>query len=175
MSEPTTTGGGSAPNMDADAAPTPPPEIAGAAERSALVATNRTTATEYLEAARLQLDAAERYCAVLRGRDVRYRELNDAVSRIQEAHGLLWQLSRRLAGHQELNEQAPLKMSIDYVAWVLGNRRIDHWTAELLRLLAKADPGHRARLAEAFPLEAAALEAWMNTPFGDVAEPPVGP
>lgn len=35
------------------------------------------------------------------------------------------------------------------------------FTGQLLRLMMKADPGHRARLARGFPVEAEALEAWM--------------
>lgn len=123
---------------------------------------------EILQAARAALNRAERACAMLRGAEVRDRELNDAVSRIQEAHGLLWRLSRKVAGEEDRNYNAPLHMSIDYVAWVLADRHADHWTADLLRLMAKSDPGHARQLETAFPREAAALKEWNDAPFGDV-------
>lgn len=35
-----------------------------------------------------------------------------------------------------------------------------HFTAQLIRLIGKADSGNRARLQEAFPDEVAAYERW---------------
>jgi hypothetical protein len=123
---------------------------------------------DQLAATRALLHTAERTLVDLRGDDVRDRELGDALSRIQEAHAILWRRSRRLAGDETLVERAPLTMDIAYVAWVLAERRVDHWTADLLRLFAKADPGRRVLLAKLFPKEAAALDAWSNSPFGDL-------
>jgi hypothetical protein len=37
----------------------------------------------------------------------------------------------------------------------------DSWTGDFLRLVAKSDPEHRARLREAFPLLVNAWEVWM--------------
>jgi hypothetical protein len=50
----------------------------------------------------------------------------------------------------------------------------DSFTGDLLRLMCKGDPGNRARLARAFPLEDQALRAWMATEpaptFGQLEE-----
>ena len=50
----------------------------------------------------------------------------------------------------------------------------DSFTGDLLRLMGKADPGNRARLARAFPREDQALRAWMSTEpaptFGQLEE-----
>lgn len=134
-----------------------------------MAAEERTT-LEHLAETRALLNAAERKIAILRGTDVRDREVGDALARIQEAHALLWRYSRRVAGDDPEPKFAPLTMSIEYVAWVLADRNADHWTADLLRLFAKADPGRRALLAKLFPAEAKALEAWSQAPFGDVPE-----
>lgn len=128
---------------------------------------------ELLQAARAALHRADRDCALLRDAGVNDQELGDAVARIQEAHGLLWRLSRRVAGDEARTEAAPLTMSIDYVAWVLADRHVDHWTAQLLRLMVKADPVHRAQLATLFPREYAAVEEWYDAPFGQPAGWPV--
>jgi hypothetical protein len=45
----------------------------------------------------------------------------------------------------------------------------DSWTGDFLRLVAKSDPEHRARLREAFPLLVNGWEAWML-----LAHPTVG-
>ena len=61
---------------------------------------------------------------------------------------------------------APTTMSVDYVAWVLTDGRPDHFTAELLRLIAKADPSNQLRLREGFPDEVDAYNRWGAAPFG---------
>jgi hypothetical protein len=43
----------------------------------------------------------------------------------------------------------------------------DSFTGELLKLVARADPGNRARLREAFPREVRAWEIWAS-----LEEPP---
>jgi hypothetical protein len=49
------------------------------------------------------------------------------------------------------------------------NGRGDWFTCELLRLIAKATPDNRAKLASAFPEEVAAYENWFNSPLkGDL-------
>lgn len=132
------------------------------------VATKRKVQLEELAAARAAVNTAEHSCLVLRGLDLGDRELLDALGRIQEAHGLLWRLSRILAGDEVRNATAPLRMSIEYVAWVFADHKADHWTAQLLRLMAKADAYKLHQLAQAFPAEHAALLAWRDAPFGDV-------
>lgn len=128
------------------------------------------TTLEQLAEARALLNATERKLTLMRGTDVRDRELGDALARIQEAHALLWRYSRRVTGDDPEPQGGPLMMSLEYVAWVLADRNADHWTADLLRLFAKADPGRRALLAKLFPAEAKALEQWQRAPFGDVPE-----
>ena len=40
----------------------------------------------------------------------------------------------------------------------------DHFTAQLYKLIAKADPSNRARLMGAFPVEVACYMAWHASP-----------
>jgi hypothetical protein len=40
----------------------------------------------------------------------------------------------------------------------------DHFTAQLYKLIAKADPSNRAKLMFAFPVEVACFMAWQATP-----------
>lgn len=40
----------------------------------------------------------------------------------------------------------------------------DSFTGDLLALIAKADPGNKARLAEAFPDQVKAYDTWMDCP-----------
>ncbi len=44
--------------------------------------------------------------------------------------------------------------------WELVNEDADWFTAQLLRLIFKADPANRARLAKGFPDEVAIIEFW---------------
>lgn len=44
------------------------------------------------------------------------------------------------------------------------------FTGDLLRLIAKADPGNRARLRAGFPVHVAAWEAWAGA---DPTDPPM--
>jgi hypothetical protein len=116
--------------------------------------------------ARYQLDVVERHVAILAGRlDARIPEVDQARTAIQKAHAHLYQLTRKLAGNEidptAIAAQPPMSISTDYVAWVLGDERVDHFTAELIRLVAKADPGNRARLRRAFPHVVQAYEWWM--------------
>lgn len=48
-----------------------------------------------------------------------------------------------------------------HLALALGGSE-DSFTGDLLRLIAKADPGNRARLRRGFPKQVAAWELWME-------------
>lgn len=50
-----------------------------------------------------------------------------------------------------------------HLALFLGGSE-DSFTGQLLHLIAKADPGNRARLRRGFPQEVAAWEMWMGNP-----------
>lgn len=40
----------------------------------------------------------------------------------------------------------------------------DHFTAQLYKLIAKADPANRAKLMSAYPVEVACFMAWQASP-----------
>lgn len=52
--------------------------------------------------------------------------------------------------------------------WLGGSG--DSFTGVLLHLIAKADPGNRARLTQAFPLEVAAWLVWQGADPAPTAE-----
>lgn len=60
------------------------------------------------------------------------------------------------------------RMSPDFTLWGIGDLAVylggseDSFTGDLLRLIAKADPGNLERLAIAFPREYRARLAWMS-------------
>lgn len=47
------------------------------------------------------------------------------------------------------------------LARMLGGSE-DSWTGDLVNLIAKSDPPHKAALRAAFPMHVAAYEAWMD-------------
>lgn len=53
--------------------------------------------------------------------------------------------------------------TIDGLALILGGSG-DSFTGDLLRLIAKADPGNRAQLRGAFPYHVRAWELWQSLP-----------
>ena len=56
-----------------------------------------------------------------------------------------------------------LVVTHEHLALFLGGSA-DSFTGQLLHLIAKADPGNRARLRAGFPQEVAAWEMWMGDP-----------
>jgi hypothetical protein len=58
-------------------------------------------------------------------------------------------------------------MTFDDLALALGGSG-DSFTGHLLLLIAKADPGNRARLRRGFPRQVAAWEIWQAAGLGDL-------
>jgi hypothetical protein len=62
--------------------------------------------------------------------------------------------------------RAPVKQSIDYVAWRLGHEPTS-FCGQLLQLVPHADEYNRMRLRLAFPRIVMAWDAWIASPDGD--------
>lgn len=60
-------------------------------------------------------------------------------------------------------EQAALDLFLTF-----ETTHADYFIAQLFRLIAKGDEGHRRRLARGFPLEVEAYEEWMISPTPEV-------